>query len=147
MGRATVLLCDDAADVRLLLSSQLRSNPDIEIVGEAKDGVEAVDLVGRLRPNLVLLDVTMPLLDGLDALVEIKRVSPETRVIVLSNYARERMEGRALALGAESYVEKGASQNELLAVVRDVIAQRFSRPGTAAFNVNASSESSSTHRR
>lgn len=121
MSRATVLLCDDAADVRYLLKSQLRWDPEIEIVGEAKNGEEAVDLVQRLRPDVVLLDVAMPLLDGLDALPEIQRVSPKTKVIVVSGYSRNRMQSEALALGAESYLQKGASQHELLTVVKAVL--------------------------
>ena len=121
MAPTTVLLCDDAADVRYMLRNQLLEDPAIKVVGEASNGVEAVDLARRLRPNIVLLDVAMPLLDGLDALPEIERVSPESRVVVVSSYTPDQMRDKVLALGARSYVQKGTASRELLTAVKEVL--------------------------
>ncbi|MDQ4029375.1 MAG: response regulator, partial [Actinomycetota bacterium] len=80
MSRTTVVVCDDAREARVLLRSLLRYDPSIEIVGEASDGIEAIEAVGHHRPNVVLLDLAMPVMDGLEALPEIGRVSPDSKV-------------------------------------------------------------------
>ena len=117
MSRATVVVCDDAREARVLLRSLLRFDPSIEIVGEASDGLEAIEAGGHHRPNVVLLDLAMPVMDGLEALRAIGRISPDSKVVVVSGFDAEAMEEEALALGATAYVQKGASRDELLNAV------------------------------
>lgn len=107
-GAVRVVLVDDSDDLRMLLRVHLRLDPGIEVVGEATSGVDAVEVVGRTRPDAVLLDLAMPGGNGLDAIPEIRRVSPETRILMLSGFSREHLGQRALDAGADAYVEKGS---------------------------------------
>jgi PAS domain S-box-containing protein len=118
-GRALrVLLADDHAIVREGLISLLSEAGDIEIVGEAANGREAVDQAYRLRPDVVIMDVAMPLIDGDDATRQIKRHLPATRVIALSMYEEPDMVERMRRAGAEGYILKTAPSEELLGAIR-----------------------------
>ncbi|WP_436794176.1 PAS domain S-box protein [Actinospongicola halichondriae] len=108
-----IVLADDTYDIRLLLRVSLGSMPEFEIVGEAENGQEAIDVTEQHAPDVILLDLAMPVLDGLQAIPEIRRVSPATKIIVLSGYASAQVEAEALALGAVAYVEKGCPTEEL----------------------------------
>jgi PAS domain S-box-containing protein len=113
-----VLLADDHRIVREGLRSLLGEEGDIEIVGEAVHGREAVDLALRLEPEVVIMDVAMPLIDGDEATRQIKAHRPQTRVIALSTYNETEMLQRMYRAGAEGYVLKTASAEELLAAIR-----------------------------
>lgn len=113
-----VVVVDDSASVRRLVAVQLGLVPGVAVVGEAGDGRTAVELAAREQPDLVLLDVAMPVMDGLEALPLVKAAAPVARVIVLSAYAAGRMADAALAAGADAYLEKSASDEELLAEIR-----------------------------
>jgi PAS domain S-box-containing protein len=113
-----VLLADDHRIVREGLRSLLGEQNDIEIVGEAVHGREAVDLALRLKPEVVIMDVAMPLIDGDEATRQIKAHRPQTRVIALSTYNETEMLQRMYRAGAEGYVLKTASAEELLAAIR-----------------------------
>jgi len=118
-GRALrVLVADDHEIVREGLISLLREEHTVEVVGEAANGREAVDLAGRLEPDVVIMDVSMPLLDGGEATREIKALLPETRVIALSMYDEPEKVETVQRAGAESYVLKTASSDELFAAIR-----------------------------
>jgi CheY-like chemotaxis protein len=119
-GRAPlrVLLVDDVADLRLLLASLFGAHPGVQVVGEAADGEEAVALARQHQPDLVVLDLAMPVLDGVGALPLLRQASPRSRVVVLSAIPRDRDPG-ALALGAAAYVEKTAATDR---IVPDVLA-------------------------
>ncbi|MDQ4145048.1 MAG: EAL domain-containing protein [Actinomycetota bacterium] len=119
MTKARVLLCDDAEEVRLLLRLELGFDPEIEVIGEAQNGAEVVDAAQELQPDVIVLDLAMPLLDGLESLVEIRRLAPEAKVIVLSGFNAAAMARHALALGASAYVQKGTPPGELLRVIKD----------------------------
>lgn len=113
-----VLVADDDADLRFLLALHLRSEQRVEIVGEASDGQGAVDLATELRPDVVLLDLSMPRMDGLQAAELIRAELPDARVVVLSGYPASRMRQVALAAGADDYLEKTA---DLAPVARAVL--------------------------
>jgi CheY-like chemotaxis protein len=108
-----VLLVDDVADLRLLLASLFSAYPGVQIVGEAANGEEAVALAGRHQPDLIVLDLAMPVLDGVSSLPLLREASPRSRVVVLSAIPRERDPG-ALALGAAAYIEKTAATDRLV---------------------------------
>jgi PAS domain S-box-containing protein len=120
--RPRVLVVDDAEDIRTLLRLRLARNGGIEVVGEARDGLEAVAMARSLRPDLVLLDMAMPRMDGLEALPLIRDAVPGVRVIVLSGFNEDTMERRALAAGADRYVVKGGNLDALLAAIAAVVA-------------------------
>jgi PAS domain S-box-containing protein len=102
-----ILLVDDNTDVRRLLRTKLEATGYHEIVGEAADGAEAIEMAQLLQPNVVLLDLAMPHMDGLQALPRILADVPDVRVIVLSGFDQETMADKAFALGAHAYLEKG----------------------------------------
>lgn len=112
-----ILLADDAADFRLLLRLTLRTCEGATVVGEAEDGAAAVRLAKELRPDVVLLDLAMPVMDGLQAIPEILASSPDVRIVVLSGFDEDRMRSVALGAGAHAYVEKGAPPEALIGAV------------------------------
>jgi signal transduction histidine kinase/DNA-binding NarL/FixJ family response regulator len=115
-----VLVVDDTPDIRMLLSAALGVLGGFEVVGEAEDGAEAIKLVGELRPDAVLLDLAMPVMDGLQAAPEIRRISPDTRIVILSGFSRDRLSDEARAAGADAYIEKGTSPKQIAEVLRHV---------------------------
>lgn len=104
---------------RLLLRVTLELEEGIEVVGEAGNGRDAVALAGDMRPDVLLLDIAMPELDGLEALPLLREASPGTRVVVLTGFARTDLQERALELGAVRYLEKGIDPEALAAEIRD----------------------------
>jgi DNA-binding NarL/FixJ family response regulator len=128
-----VLIVDDHELAREALVSILGREPDLEVVGEASDGETAVALAGRLRPDLVLMDVRMPGLDGLAATQRIKRELPETRILVLTTYDTQESVLAGLRAGADGYVLKGASKQELLGAIRAILrGEQSVQPALAA---------------
>ena len=105
--RVRVLLADDMADLRLLLRLCLEADGRFEIAGEAADGIEAMRLVLKERPDAVILDLGMPRMDGLEVMSEIRRRSPRTKILVLSAFGGTLMARPALERGVAAYVEKG----------------------------------------
>jgi DNA-binding NarL/FixJ family response regulator len=118
----TVFLVDDVPDMRMLLRLVIEAEADLRVVGEAGDGAVAVEEIGRLKPDVVVLDLSLPGMDGLEAIPLLQEVSPETRIVVFSGYASERMAEAALSRNAARYVEKGSSIEDLAAIVREVAA-------------------------
>lgn len=105
--RCRIVICDDQAHYRRLVVSVIELDPDLEVVGEAANGREAVELAERLRPDLLLLDLAMPVMDGLEALPLIRAAAPETRVVILSGVTAPSSRARAAADGASGFIEKG----------------------------------------
>lgn len=116
-----LLIADDHALVRSGLRSMLQREPGIEIVGEARNGREAVELCRSLRPDLVLMDVRMPEMDGLEATRAIKQEFPETAVLMVTMHENRDYMLEATKAGAAGYVLKDASRNELISAVRRVV--------------------------
>ncbi len=113
-----VLLCDDMHQVRLLLRTEMTLESDLEIVGEATNGAEAIEIARESQPDVVVLDLTMPVMNGLEALPRIREAAPAARVIMLSAHGASEMEARAFAAGASLYIEKTASTSEIVQAVR-----------------------------
>jgi len=114
-----VLLADDHEIVREGLISVLSEAPDIEVVGEAANGREAINLAYQLQPDVVIMDVAMPLINGDDATRQIKLHLPQTRVIALSMYEEPDLIEKMRLAGAESYLLKTAPSDRLVAAIRD----------------------------
>ncbi len=108
-GKCRVVLADDTPEIRTLLRLTLEDQGAIEVVGEARDGAEAVKMVSELQPDALVLDLAMPVMDGFQAIPEVRRTAPETKIIVLSGFDTNIMCERALSLGADMYFEKGIS--------------------------------------
>lgn len=121
----SVVITDDHALLREGLSLLLQAQNDIDVVGEAKDGVEAIEIVRTTHPNVLLLDIAMPRMNGLDTIELVRQVSPDTRIIILSRYEKEAYIHQALNSGALGYVVKGAPSSELLAAIRAVARGKF----------------------
>ena len=120
MGKIRVLVADDHTIVREGVSLLLQGQPDIEVVGEAKDGCEAVEKCLQLHPDVVLMDMAMPELNGLEATKRIKASRPETHILVLTVHESDEYFFQALQAGASGYLLKGATSAELVAAVRAV---------------------------
>ena len=117
----TLVLADDHPIVRQGLRHLLEDEPEFHVVGEAGDGVEALRLVERLRPNILLVDMMMPNLNGLEVLRQIKNISPTTRTIVLSMQSADAYVIEALMYGAAGYILKETGPSELVKAVHEVI--------------------------
>ncbi|MCE1229998.1 MAG: response regulator transcription factor [Firmicutes bacterium] len=127
-----LVIADDHTILREGLKALMASRPDLEVVGEATDGREAVRCAETLKPDLMLLDMSMPRSNGLEALKEIKRVSPDTKVLVLTVHKTEDYVFTALQAGADGYVLKDSSASELTLAVRSVLTgQRYLAPAIA----------------
>lgn len=116
-----VLIVDDAEDIRMLLRLQLSRSGEFEVVGEASDGLEAIEQARALQPDLVLLDMAMPRMDGLQALPLIREAVPDVRVIVLSGFNADTLEAEAIAAGANRYLTKGGRARDLIEAISSVI--------------------------
>jgi DNA-binding NarL/FixJ family response regulator len=122
MNPTTIVLADDHALVRQGIRALLGQIPEFSIVGEANDGLEALQLIARLQPDVLVVDVAMPNLGGLEVIRRASRQSPETRAIVLSMHANEGYVLEALRNGAAGYVLKGSQAGDLIEAVRSVVA-------------------------
>lgn len=120
MKRITVLVCDDHNVVREGLRFVLEAANDIYVVGEAQNGHEAVRETQRLRPDVVMLDIAMPLLNGVEAARQIARKVPATKVLILSAYSDDQHVVQAIEAGASGYLTKQMAPNDLLQAVREV---------------------------
>ena len=120
-----ILLCDDHALVRAGFRALLNSIGEFDVVGEAGDGREAVQQARALEPDVVLMDIAMPEMNGLDAIARITQASPGTRVIVVSMHATEAYLVEALRAGAAGYVMKSTDGDELTRAIHDVMQGRL----------------------
>lgn len=115
-----ILIAEDQRIVREGLIALLEDEAEIEIVGEAADGARAVEMFQALRPDVVLMDLQMPVIDGPEAIRRIRTQSPDAHILVLTTYATDEFIFKALRAGAQGYLLKDASADELLAAIRAV---------------------------
>ena len=118
--RITVLLADDNRLLRTEFRKILERQVDLEVIGEAKNGLEAVAMVKKLRPEVVLMDVAMPLLNGLQSTCQILKIAPDTKVLVLSAHSDEAYVIEALKSGAVGYLIKQTSFDRVCSAIRKV---------------------------
>lgn len=119
-ARITILAADDHPLIRDGIHAAIQSQPDMVLVAEASNGREAVEMFIRYRPDVTLMDLQMPLMNGIDATMEIRRVAPSAHVLVLTTYSGDMQAARALEAGAAGYLLKGSLRKELVQAIRDV---------------------------
>lgn len=113
-----LLLCDDASQLRALYRIVFEAERDFVVVGEAADGAEGVRSARQLQPDVVLLDIAMPVMDGLEAIPGIREASPGTAIVMCTAMVDDRIRRRALEHGADGFIEKGHDPRDLVAEVR-----------------------------
>ena len=119
-GKIRLLLAEDHVVVREGTRALLQREPDMEVIGEAGDGREAVDLTNKLRPDVVVMDIAMPGINGIEATKQIKACCPRTAVLILTAYDNEQYIFALLEAGAAGYLLKNVRSSELVAAVRSV---------------------------
>jgi DNA-binding NarL/FixJ family response regulator len=124
-----ILIVDDHEAVRKGVCAILSSRLDIEICGEAVNGKEAIDKVSELRPDLIILDVTMPVLNGFDAAREIRKILPEGKILMLSMHESKQLVEEAKRLGVHGYVTKTQASETLLRAVDALLSEQVFYPG------------------
>ncbi len=132
-----VLLVDDHEIMRDGLREVLQREGDFDVVGQAGDGAAAVRIAQRLRPDVIIMDVMMPLKNGIDACREITEMLPETRVLILTASAEDDAVMEAVAAGATGYLQKYSGKEKLLGTVRDVALGEYRIPGEVIRSVFA----------
>jgi two-component system response regulator NreC len=120
MSKIRILIADDHAILREGIRALLSMSQDLEIIGEAADGADAIEQCRRFHPDVVLLDIAMPGLGGLEAALEIKKESPRTKILVLTQYDDREYIRRFLKIGVSGYILKKAVSAELAAAIRAV---------------------------
>jgi DNA-binding NarL/FixJ family response regulator len=120
LGRVRILIVDDFEQWRRSMSLILAEDADLEVVGESADGLDAVEKTAELLPDLVLLDVQLPKMNGLDAARHIRRISPHTKILFMSSYQSLEVVREALKIGA-GFVVKADASRDLLSIVRAIV--------------------------
>ena len=118
--RDRVLVVDDAANLRELLTILLEVEDDFEVVGSAADGRQAIEAAATLHPDVILLDLAMPVMDGLQALPELRACVPQARIVIFSGFEHQALAEAALQAGADAYIEKGTSVTQLVSQLREL---------------------------
>ena len=120
--RVRILIADDHPIVRQIVRSTLERHPRFEVCGEAFDGAKAIEAARRLKPDVVVLNITMPVLNGLEVARQIKAKAPESAIVILSTHADERLIDEAKKIGARAYVAKTKAGEALVKATESAIA-------------------------
>ncbi len=130
MKKIRILIADDHSVVRSGIRMVLQSSPEFTVIAEAEDGEEAVELAAKHKPDVVVMDISMPQLNGIEATAKMKQTDPEIKVIILTVHADEEYVFQILRAGASGYVLKSAGKKEIFAAVRSAVSgERFFSPG------------------
>jgi two-component system, NarL family, response regulator LiaR len=132
MNKIRILVVDDQTVVREGLVAILANYADIEVVGQASDGIQALEIIRQAKPNVVLLDMVMTGLDGLATIPRIKEIAPNVRILVVTGFAESDRVYQAIKAGALGYILKDATREQLLQAIRDVAQGRASLPPSIA---------------
>ena len=133
VGRASVLVVDDHALLRTGVANIINQEPDLRVIAEASNGQEAIDAFERYRPDVTLLDLRMPVMEGVEAVRQIRERDPLAKVIVLTTYDTDEDISRALKAGAKAYILKDISADLLIECIHDVLAGKtYLAPQAAA---------------
>jgi len=135
MNKIKVLVVEDQAVVREGVVAILSFSPDIEVVGQAENGVQALTLVKAKKPDVILLDLVMPQMDGLTAIPRIKEIDPDAKILVLTSFAEGDRVYQAIKSGALGYMLKDSTRDQLLQSIRDVSQGRASLHPSVALKV------------
>ena len=133
----TVMIVDDHSIMRDGLQEVLQGSCGLEVVGQARDGMEAVEVARRLKPDVIIMDIMMPKKNGVDACREIIDTLPNTRVLMLTASNDEDVAVEAVAAGATGYLQKYSGREELLSTIRDIVEGEFRMPGDVVRRVFA----------
>jgi DNA-binding NarL/FixJ family response regulator len=125
--RVRVLVCDDVAMLRELIRYELEEDDNVVVVGEAENGLDSVRLTEELTPDVVILDLAMPGIDGLEAIPRMLAVNPAPDIVVHSGFDAATMRERVIALGAARYLEKGGNLQEIRTTVLELAETRAAR--------------------
>lgn len=121
MSFLSILLVDDYAPWRRYITSKLQKLEELQVVCEVSDGLEAIEQSAKLQPDLILLDIGLPKLNGIEVIRRIRELAPKSKVLVVSQYAFIDVVQEALSLGALGYIDKSEAGNELLPALEAVI--------------------------
>lgn len=135
MKKITVLVVDDHAIVRQGLRALMQSRSDLELVGEAANGAEAVAKAAELKPDVILMDILMPQMDGIEATIAIRKADPRARILILTSYAEDEKLFPAIKAGAVGYLLKDSSPQDLVQAIHDVHDGKASLHPTVALKV------------
>lgn len=135
MNKIKVLVVEDQAVVREGVVAILSFSPDIEVVGQAENGVQALTMVKSKKPDVILLDLVMPQMDGLTAIPRIKEIDPDAKILVLTSFAEGDRVYQAIKSGALGYMLKDSTRDQLLQSIRDVSQGRASLHPSVALKV------------
>lgn len=124
MSSTTFVIADDASFIRMLLKNMLGEEPDFKVLGEAGNGLEAIELAKKYKPDIMTIDITMPELDGLEAIPSILEVSPTTKIIVISAINQQEIILKALRRGAKDFITKPFDKNRVFSTIRNVIKEQ-----------------------
>jgi DNA-binding NarL/FixJ family response regulator len=116
-----ILIADDQPTIRMMVRSTLETVPHFEVCAEAADGAQAIEQAQKLKPDVVVLNVTMPVLNGFDAAREIKAILPETAIVILSSHADQRFVEAAKKIGVRAYVAKSKAGDPLVKAIEAAV--------------------------
>lgn len=122
MNKITFVITDDAIFMRTLLRKIIEQSDEFEVVGEASNGLEAIDAAEKYQPDILTLDITMPEMDGIQAVKEILKVSPKTRIIMVSAMGQQSMVIEAIKQGAKDFVVKPFDKSRVYQSIKNVLA-------------------------